>query len=69
MVIEKITVSIYPDIAYGKPFHKFEVRVKNHKAEWVRTQLIEEDYLVSLFDTVFDGIKEQIRSDILGVKR
>lgn len=65
MIFSKITVEIFPKSAWGQSTHRLEVRVRTQKKEYSRTQIINEDHLNSLYDLIMDGIKEEMRRDLL----
>jgi len=67
MILSKISVSIYPASSYGN-LHQIVLRAERYGKEYRRTYLLEEDHLRSLFDRIFDGLKEQLREDIEGKK-
>lgn len=65
MVASEIRVRIFPDTAFGLPAHRIRMKVRSESREFSRTQIVPEDHLRSLFDRIFDAMKEELKEDIL----
>ena len=64
MKLFKIGASIVPDYSFASNMYRLELTAKTLVNEYRTTQLLDEEHLVSLFDRVFNALKEEMRYSI-----